>query len=417
MINQIKNKKVFVGMSGEVDSSVVAGLMKEQGYDTVGVTMCFNISHPESKKASCCGIDGIEDAKRAAHALDIPHYVFNFAETIDEKIIDNFTDEYLAGRTPNPCVQCNKHLKFGSLFDKVRGLGADYLATGHYGKIEYSAARECFELKKGVDKYKDQSYFLYSMDKATLPFVLFGLGGFTKYEVRDLARKYKLPNAEKPGSQDICFVPDSGYKKFIEDRVGKEALLPGAFKNEEGNIVGQHKGIPYYTIGQRDGLGLALGRPVYVYKIDKETNTVYIGGEEKLFSAGLIAEDVNFLSIDPPTPSQNGGSTRRSPTQKQLGEDGLASADFAEELKAAELRAPLGHLKVKVKIRYNQPEMDADLSVFEDGRVLILFEKPQKSVTPGQSVVFYEGDIVLGGGIIQSAITEESEHLASLKSQ
>ena len=377
MINQTQKKKVFVGMSGGVDSSVVAGLMKEQGHDVVGITMCFNISHPGSKKPSCCGVDGIEDAKRAAHTLDIPHYVMNFAEDINTHIIDNFTNEYLDGRTPNPCVQCNKHLKFGSLLDKVRELGADYLATGHYAKIESNATGR-FELKKGKDQYKDQSYFLYSMRKETLANVFFPLGRLTKYEVRELARKYNLPNAEKPGSQDICFIPDSGYKKFIEDRVGRENLTPGVFKDEEGNIVGEHKGIAYFTIGQRDGLGIALGKPQYVYKIEKETNTVYIGGEEKLYSAGLIADDVNFLSVD----------------------------------------QPKDHLKVKAKIRYNQPEVDASLSVFDDGRALVLFRSPQKSVTPGQSVVFYHDDVVLGGGIIQSPITQEAEDLAeSFKSQ
>ena len=350
-----------------MDSSVVAGLMKEQDHNVVGITMCFNISHPNSKKPSCCGVDGIEDAKRAAHALDIPHYVFNFAEDINTHIIDNFTNEYLDGRTPNPCVQCNKHLKFGSLLEKVRELGADYLATGHYAKIEPNAAGR-LELKKGNDAFKDQSYFLYSMKKETLPFVFFPLGHLTKYEVRDLARKYNLPNAEKPGSQDICFIPDSGYKKFIEERVGKENLIPGVFKDEEGNVVGEHKGIAYFTIGQRDGLGIALGKPVYVYKIEKETNTVYVGGEEKLYSAGLIADDVNFLSVDPPD----------------------------------------SHLPVKVKIRYNQPEVDASLSVFDDGKTLVLFRSPQKSVTPGQSVVFYRDDVVLGGGIIESAVSGET---------
>ena len=366
MITQSKTKTVFVGMSGGVDSSVVAGMMKEAGHNVIGVTMCFNISHPNNKKPSCCGVDGIDDAKRAAQVLSIPHYVMNFAEDINEHIIDNFTNEYLNGRTPNPCVQCNKHLKFGSLLEKARSLGADYLATGHYAKIEYNDVRNSFELKKGEDKYKDQSYFLYSMRKDTLPFVFFPLGGMTKFQVRDLARKYGLLNAEKPGSQDICFIPDTGYKKFIEDRVGAENMKPGLFKDENGNILGEHKGVAYFTIGQRDQLGIALGRPVYVYRIDKETNTVYIGGEEKLYAKGLIADQINFLSIDPP--SEN--------------------------------------LPIQVKIRYNQPQVDAQLRVLEDGRASVVFVAPQKSVTPGQSVVFYDGDIVLGGGIIEAPIQE-----------
>ncbi len=368
MITQSQKKKVFVGMSGGVDSSVVAGLMKEQGYDVVGVTMCFNISHPNSSKPSCCGVEGIEDARRAAHTLGIPHYVFNFAEVIDKKIIDNFTNEYLAGRTPNPCVKCNQHLKFGSLFERVRGLGADYLATGHYAKIEFNPGQKRFELKKGEDPYKEQSYFLYSMNKDTLAHVLFPLGGITKFQVRGLARKYGLANAEKPGSQDICFIPDTGYKKFIEDRVGKEALKPGPFKDENGNIIGEHRGIPYYTIGQREGLGIALGRPVYVYKIEKETNTVYIGDEHNLFSQALMAGEVNFVSIAPP-----------------------------EE-----------PIEVSVKIRYNRFEVPASLKYLGDHRARIDFKDPQRAITPGQSVVFYENDIVLGGGIIEKPLTTES---------
>src|SRR5271167_350144 len=192
---------VYVAMSGGVDSSVVAGLIKEAGYNTVGVTMCFNITHNDGK-ASCCGIDGIADAKRAADILDIPHYVFNFAADINDLIIDNFTSEYLSGRTPNPCVRCNQHLKFGTLYQKVKALGAEYLATGHYGKIEFNDERKCHELKKAVDPNKDQSYFLYSMKKETLPCVMFPLGGMTKPQVRELARQFELNTAQKPESQD-----------------------------------------------------------------------------------------------------------------------------------------------------------------------------------------------------------------------
>ena len=209
------------------------------------------------------------------------------------------------------------------------------------------------------------------MPKDTLPHVLFPLGNIAKYQVRDLARKYGLQNAEKPGSQDICFIPDSGYKKFIEDRVGKDALMPGHFKDENENIVGEHKGIAYYTIGQRDQLGIALGRPVYVYKIDRETNTVYVGDEGKLYSKGLIADEINFFSAD-------------LPTEK---------------------------IRVKVKIRYNQPEINADVISLDDGKIKVEFKEPQKSVTPGQSVVFYDHDVVVGGGIIKAPITEAAQPL------
>lgn len=355
---------VYVAMSGGVDSSVVAGLMKDEGYKVVGVTMCFNITHPNSTKPSCCGIDGIQDAKRAAEILGIPHYVFNFAKDINDFIIEDFTNEYLSGRTPNPCVRCNQHLKFGSLYDKVKNLGGDYIATGHYGIIDYDQDRQLFQLKKGVDPRKDQSYFLYSMKKETLSSVLFPLGGFTKQEVRELAKKYHLNTAEKPESQDICFVPEAGYKKFLEDRVGLGAMVPGPFKDEDGKIVGQHKGIAYYTIGQRDKLGIALGYPVYVYKIDKTTNTVYVGNLNRLYAKGLIAGQLNLVSMN-----------------------------FTQET-----------LEVMVRIRYNQPEVKAYLTCLSEGQVKVMFETPQKSVTPGQSVVFYEGPVVLGGAIIDEAI-------------
>lgn len=363
-------KKVFVAMSGGVDSSVVAGMMKDAGHDVVGVTMCFSISHPESKKPSCCGVDGIQDAKRAAQILDIPHYVLDFAKDINDHIIDNFTSEYLSGRTPNPCVQCNQHLKFGSLYHKVISMGADALATGHYGKIEYNEQAGNFELKKANDSRKDQSYFLYSMKRETLPKVLFPLGGLTKQEVRDLARKYGLNTADKPESQDICFVPDGGYQKFLEKRLGKDVFAPGQYKNEKGEVVGQHKGIAYYTIGQREGLGIALGKPVYVYKIEKDTNTVYVGPESMLYSDGLLASMFNPVSID----------------------------------------IPKEPLEVNVRIRYNAPEVKGKLTYLEKGRVQVDFYEPQKSVTPGQSVVFYDGDVVLAGATIEEPIKYASSH-------
>lgn len=356
---------MFVAMSGGVDSSVVAGMIKAQGYKTVGVTMCFNISHPNSDRPSCCGIDGIADAKRAAEILDIPHYVFNFAADINDFIIEDFTNEYLSGRTPNPCVRCNQHLKFGTLYQKVKSLGADYIATGHYGRVEYDNAQEAFLLKKAADPRKDQSYFLYSMKKETLPSVLFPLGGLTKPQVRELARQYGLNTAEKPESQDICFVPKEGYKKFLEDRVGDAIKTPGPFVDETGKVVGQHKGFAHYTIGQRDQLGIALGRPVYVYHMDRASNTVYVGPVEKLYSKGFIASQANWVSMQIP----------RNP------------------------------IEVTARIRYNSPEVKAILTALDDTQVKVEFHEPQKSVTPGQSAVFYDGDVVLAGSIIDSSIT------------
>ena len=350
-------------MSGGVDSSVVAGLMKEAGHDVVGVTMCFSITHPESKKPSCCGIDGIADAKRTAQILDIPHYVLDFAGDIQEFIIDDFVKEYLNGRTPNPCVRCNQYLKFGTLYQKVMSMGADYLATGHYVQLEHHQDGQGDVMKMAVDLRKDQSYFLYSTKKEALPHLLFPLGGMVKDEVRALARKYQLNTADKQESQDICFVPDSGYKQFIKNRVGEEMFVTGDFVHFDGRVVGQHKGIANYTIGQRDKLGIALGVPVYVYKIDKEENKVYVGPKECLYSQGLIAEQVNFLQ------------------------------NISKE-----------KMEVSVRIRYNAPEIQGYSTVLNKNKIQINFAEPQMSVTPGQSAVLYGGDRVIGGGIIKERI-------------
>ncbi len=355
-----KNKTVFVAMSGGVDSSVAAALLKKQGYRVVGITMCFNISLAPGKKPSCCGVDAIEDAKRVAQTLDIPHYVLNFGKELNEKVIDPFVNEYLSGRTPNPCVRCNQYVKFGTLLKKAKALGADYLATGHYVKISRGLLNKRFKLKKGAQESKDQSYFLYQIRKEDLPFLLFPLGGLVKSKVRKIAKQYNLKNAQKKESQDICFVPDSGYQKFIEDRVGKESVSIGSIKDKDGNVLGEHKGVAFYTIGQREGLGIAVGKPVYVYKINKKENTIYVGDKDSLLSKEFSLKDVNFVSCD----------------------------------------IPKKEIEVKVKIRYNHPEVKARLVYQEPGKAKISLRRVQRSVTPGQSAVFYRNNIVLGGGVI-----------------
>jgi tRNA-uridine 2-sulfurtransferase len=362
----MKNKRVVVGMSGGVDSSVAAALLQAKGYEVIGVTMCFNLADSASKKSACCSLQGVEDARRVAHKLGIRHYVVNMQKALEERVIKDFCREYLSGRTPNPCVLCNQYLKFGELLDKARVLDAAFLATGHYARIARTAAG--FLLRKAKDLKKDQSYFLYRLNQNQLKSVIFPLGNYTKEEVRGLARKFQLPVAEKKASQEICFLPDDDYRAFLKARINKE-MQPGPVIDSEGKVVGEHKGIAYYTIGQREGLGIAKGYPVYITKIDAKTNKIFIGSKEEAFKREFLVKDLHIAL------GNKGGGSRTAP--------------FI--------------LALKVKIRYNHKEAGAEL-LPAGNKIKITFKKPQFAITPGQSAVFYRHDKVLGGAIIDKVI-------------
>lgn len=371
-------KRVVVAMSGGVDSSVAAALLKEQSYEVVGITMCFpayggsasggNLLDAKAKRPTCCGSQGIEDARRVAYKLGIRHYVLNMQKPLEEYVISDFCQEYLRGRTPNPCVRCNQYLKFDSLLKKALSLGAKFLATGHYAKIkEVQGAgfrAQGYLLKKAKDKIKDQSYFLYRLTQRQLKYILFPLAGYTKKEVRGLAEEFGLPTAQKPGSQEICFLPDTDYRGFLIHRLHRlkdtdyTDLKPGDIIDTQGNILGQHKGIPFYTVGQREGLGIAKGYPIYVIKIDAENNRIIVGRKEEALAREFLVKEPHFIF---------------KPIKKKI--------------------------VARVKIRYNHKESQAQIGVC--GKQLkVCFRKPQFAITPGQSAVFYDKDVVLGGGII-----------------
>ncbi|GAX61001.1 tRNA (5-methylaminomethyl-2-thiouridylate)-methyltransferase [Candidatus Scalindua japonica] len=348
-------------MSGGVDSSVAAHFLIEQGYNVIGLFMRLGNTAtapaPDRKTATCCSAEDARDARNVASFLDIPFYVLNFEDEFNG-IIEYFCDEYLKGRTPNPCIICNQDLKFGKLLRFADYLKADYVATGHFARIE--RLKERYILKKGVDVNKDQSYVLFSLDQNQLSRALFPLGNMTKDEVRKKASEVNLKTKDKPESQDICFVTGKSYSDLIVEKVGAE-IGPGEFKDTNDNTLGTHDGIHNFTIGQRKGLGIAFGEPRYVVDIDPAQNTVTVGVAEKLFKDTFTVDNVNWISIEKP------------------------------EME----------LSASVKIRYKHDAAPATIYPLEQNRVRVKFKQPERAITPGQAAVFYDGDIVIGGGWIE----------------
>jgi tRNA-uridine 2-sulfurtransferase len=348
-------KKVLVAMSGGVDSSVAAFLLVEAGYAVTGVTMCLG-SWEEGERARCCGKDAVDDARAVCDVLGISHHVIDFAETLKDTVIDKFIREYSRGRTPNPCIDCNRYLKFGKLLNMARAIGFDYLATGHYARIEGNG--DGYRLMKAKDSKKDQTYFLYPIRKDDLPNILFPLGDYTKGKVRVIAKESRLPVAGKVESQDICFVTGKGYGRFFRETGGM--AKPGSIVDMTGRKVGRHEGIAFYTVGQRHGLGIAAREPLYVTFLDSEKNRIVVGSKSELKASVLIAGDFNSLV-------------------EKIPECGEA------------------------KIRYRKKASECTLSP-EGDRIRVVFHDPQESITPGQAIVIYRDDEVLGGGVIEEVI-------------
>ena len=355
--------RILAAMSGGVDSSVAALLLQKQGYAVDGATMTLFSKEDVILPSGACGTSNeAQDAKRICDKLGIAHHIFAFQKEFRSGVIDRFAESYLKGETPNPCVECNRRLKFRCFFDKAVSIGYDAMATGHYAQVEYDSGSGRFLLKKAVDRAKDQTYFLYSLTQDILSHTLLPLGGMTKPQIRDIAAENGFINADKPDSQDICFIPNGDYAVFLEEKLSCRCPAGEFFREDTNTVVGQHKGFHRYTVGQRKGLGIAAEKPLYVIRKDHATNRVILGDNTDLFSDSLTAVDCNWIAVD-------------------------------------NITAPL---RVTAKTRYSQAEADATVIPTDDGIVRVEFDTPQRAVTAGQAVVFYDGDVVIGGGTISS---------------